>query len=142
MYGRPARSAAPGSTVTSTSAAARPLHGEHREVRVPVTTSTPSGAAARSSSATAAAFAAFGTSSSSSGLDEVGDEVVDDAAVVRAAQRVLGVAGRDPAQVRREAPVDERRRPRPGDRQLAEVAHVEDPDGRAHRRVLGDGPAG
>ena len=31
--------------------------------------------------------------------------------------------------------------PGPGDRQLAEMAHVEDPDGRAHRRVLGDGPA-
>ena len=70
--------------------------------------------------------------------DEVGDEVVYHAAVVGAAQRVLGVPRRDPAEVGCQATVGERGGTRPGQRQLAQVAHVEDADGLADGGVLGD----
>ena len=56
-----------------------------------------------------------------------------------AAQRVLGLARADPVEVGGEAAVHERRRARPGDGELAQVADVEHADARAHRGVLGDG---
>ena len=108
MYSSP-RSAAPGSTVTSSSAARGPCTASTARSACRFTTSTPSGAAARSSSATVSRVRRVRHEQQVVRAHEVGDEVVDDPAVVRAAERVLGVAGRDPAQVRREAPVDERR---------------------------------
>ncbi len=68
--------------------------------------------------------------------DQVGDQVVDDATGLVAAQGVLRLAGRDAPEVVRQAPVDELARAGPADGGLAEVRHVEDPDRLTHRGVL------
>ena len=60
---------------------------------------------------------------------------------VVAAQRVLRLARRDPAEVVGQAGVDEGRRARAGDRRLAQVADVEDADPLANRGVLADDAA-
>src|SRR5690606_35202654 len=70
--------------------------------------------------------------------DVVGDQVVDHPAVVGAAQRVLGFAGADAAQVVGERGVDVLGRTRPRHQRLAEVADVEQTDGGAGGGVFGD----
>ena len=68
---------------------------------------------------------------------QVGDDVVHHAAGgVVAAERVLRLAGADPAEVVAEAGVDEVRRARPGDPDLAQVRDVEHADALADCRVL------
>nr|WP_284290560.1 hypothetical protein [Angustibacter aerolatus] len=69
---------------------------------------------------------------------QVGDEVVHDAARLVAAQRVLGLAGRDPTQVVGERRVHELGGTRSAHERLAEVADVEQAGPLAHRRVLLD----
>jgi hypothetical protein len=74
---------------------------------------------------------------------EVGDQVVDDpAGAVVAAQRVLGLAVPDPAEVVGERGVDVVGRPRADDGDLAEVAHVEDADRLTDGGVLLDHAGG
>jgi hypothetical protein len=72
---------------------------------------------------------------------EIDDEVVDRAAVVVAAQRVLGLARRDAAEVVGEARVDERGRSGTPDQCLAKMAHVEQSHRVADGRVLSEDTA-
>lgn len=105
----------------------------------------PSGAAARSRLDDRRRVGRVGDEEDVVVAADVGDEVVDDAAVVLAAHRVLGLTGTDAAQVVGEARVDEVDRAdvagTTADAGLAEVAHVEETDALAHRRVLGDDTA-
>ena len=71
--------------------------------------------------------------------DVVGDQVVDHAAGLVAAQRVLRLARPDPVEVVGECGVDVLRGARPAHERLAEVADVEQADGGARRGVLADG---
>ena len=71
--------------------------------------------------------------------DVVGDQIVDDTAGFGAAQRVLRLAGTDPAEVVGECGVDVLGRARSAHRRLPEVADVEKADGGAGCRVLADG---
>ena len=101
----------------------------------------PSGAAACRRRTTSAVLAALGMRKTSSSDCEVGDEVVDDAAGLVAAHRVLRLAGGDPPEVVGQAGVDEVRRAGARDRRLAQVADVEDADALAHGGVLADDAA-
>ena len=86
-------------------------------------------------------LAAFGHQEHLVVATQVGDQVVDHAAVLVAAQRVLRLPGRDPAEVVGQAGVDERRSARAADHGLAEVRDVEDADRLADRGVLLEHPA-
>ena len=99
-------------------------------------TSMPAGAAAASRRTTSAVFAAFGTRNTSSARDQVGDEIVDHAAGVVTAQRVLGLARRDPAEVVGQAVVHELRRSGPAHPRLAEVGYIEQADGLPYGGML------
>ena len=100
-------------------------------------TSTPSGAAARKQLGHGGGVGRVRDQEDLLVGAAVGDEVVDDAAVVVADEGVLRLAGRDLVQVRAQAAVDEGSSAGPAHRDLAEVAHVEDADRRPYGRVLG-----
>ena len=68
--------------------------------------------------------------------EPVGEEVVEDAAVLVAEARVLGAADLDLGDVVGEHPLQERERARPLDLDLAHVRDVEHPGVGPHRRVL------
>ena len=73
------------------------------------------------------------------GGPQVHQEVVDDApGPLVAAQRVLGPARPDPVQGVGQGGVHQRGGTGPGDRELAEVAHVEQPHAAPHRPVLAE----
>ena len=71
----------------------------------------------------------------------VDDEVVDDAPVRRADERVLGAADVEPSRVVRQSGRERRSRVRALDAELAHVREVEESDGRPHRDVLVDDAA-
>jgi hypothetical protein len=73
--------------------------------------------------------------------EQVGDQVVDHAAALVAAQRVLRLAGRDPGQIVAETGVHEIGRPRAPHPGLAEVRHIEDAGLRPDRGVFLDDTA-
>src|SRR2546421_10518524 len=68
--------------------------------------------------------------------EPVGEQVVEDAAVFAAQDRVLGAALGDPAHVGREHPLEELERLRTAGLDLTHVRDVEDPDVAPHREVL------
>ena len=68
-------------------------------------------------------------------------EVVDDAAVLVAAQGVLRLARGDAVEVVGEAGVQEVLGAAAGDQRVAQVRHVEEADALTHGRVLGDDTA-
>ena len=120
----------------------RPLHREHREIAVPVDHRDPGRRRRPQQVRDLRGVGGVGHGQHVVRPVQVDDHVVDHPAARVAAQRVLGLAGADLVQVGGEAAVHERRRARPGDRELAEVADVEHPDVGAHRRVLGDRAVG
>ena len=95
----------------------------------------------RSSSATIVALPAFGTTRNALVTGPVDDEVVDDAPVRRADERVLGTTDVEPSRVVRQSGRERRSRVRALDAELAHVREVEESDGRPHRDVLVDDAA-
>ena len=71
-------------------------------------------------------------------VEPVGDQVVDDPAVLVRQQRVLRAAGRDAVEVVREQALEQLVRARALDLELAHVADVEDAAIGAHRAMLRD----
>ena len=122
-------------------AAARPLHRDHGERPVQVLDLDALGSVGLQAADHLAAVGGVGDQEHLVLTADVGDEVVDDAtALVVAAQGVLRLPDADPAQVVRQPLVDDVDGARPAGPAahdaLAQVAHVEDPDGLAHRSVL------
>jgi hypothetical protein len=121
---------------------ARALHREDRQLGVPVGDADPLGRGGREPPGHLGGVGRVGHRQHLVRADEVDDQVVDDPAVVSAAECVLRLPRTDPPQVRGETPVDEGGGLGADDRELAEMADVEDADVLAHRHVLGHRSAG
>ena len=118
---------------------ARALHGQHRVGPVLVGDGQPRGCGLFQRGDHGGGVGGVGHQEDLVGTDVVGDQVVDDAARVVAAQRVLRLTRLNAIEVVGERGVDELRGAGPANQCLAQVTDIEQAHGVAGSGVLGDG---